>query len=217
MREVEGLTWGILIDGKQVTDAFLALGCSIQPSDVVPEIGSGYRRVYETFRNHFQFKRWCMVEISPERCTLLKDKFRSDSGVEVLCQDANELLLPEKFNIGISTLTFKYPYADFSQALTRLAMFMRNDGTFLFDMHPPYEDRRVDESHVDIVNYYSSQSLQDLITLSGFRIESVGKVQYENAQIRPLQTEKSDRTQLDSTSRILLDVATDLISARARS
>ena len=117
--------------------AFTALGCSIKPSDVVLEIGPGYGRIYQTFRERFQFKKWYMVDINPKICDFLSQKFKGDDRCQILCQDVNELELPEMFDVGISTLTFKHLYPDFSQALARIAHYIRDDGIFLFDMIPP--------------------------------------------------------------------------------
>jgi ubiquinone/menaquinone biosynthesis C-methylase UbiE len=157
--EGKGLTWGTEIDGRQVLEAFTNLGLSIKSNHVVLEVGPGYGRVFETFRGFFEFRKWYMVDINPDNCEFLIKKFGDDDRIKVLCQDVNQLELPEKFNLGISTLTFKHLYPDFSQALTRIARYIKDDGTFLFDLIPPGEDRLIHEG-ANIANIYSERSLR---------------------------------------------------------
>lgn len=180
--EVEGLTWGVLLDGKQVLDTFIKLGCVIRPNDIVLEVGPGYGRIFEAFRKKFQFKRWYMVEVNPTYCKKLGEKFKEDTRLKILNQDVNQLSLPEPFDIGISTLTFLHLYPDFSQGLGAIIKHIKSNGRFLLELPPPSRDQCAycDYGAVQcVINSYSEKSVLDFIELSGASLESSGVVQYE--------------------------------------
>jgi len=184
----EGLTWGVKVDGQQVLDAFLFLGCSIGPASVVVEVGPGYGRIFEAFHKRFQFKRWYMVEINPKYCEILSSK-SVDDRVKVLCQDVRKLDLPEKFDLGISTLVIEHLYPDFLEGLAQLRKFIKRRGSFVFDLPPPSEDRRMHEYYESrvlkgsIVNFYSEEWLRRFVELSGFSIDACTTVDYKEAKI----------------------------------
>ena len=184
----ESLTWGVKVDGQQVLDAFLSLGCSIGPASVVVEVGPGYGRIFEAFHKRFQFKRWYMVEINPKYCEILLSELVDDR-VKVLCQDVRKLDLPEKFDVGISTLVIEHLYPDFVEGLAQLRKFIKRQGCFVFDLPLPSEDRRMHECYEQkvfkgsIVNFYSEEWLRRLVELSGFSIDVWTTVDYEEARI----------------------------------
>lgn len=175
--EREGLTWGMVIDGTQFYEAFLKIGCKIDETDIVCEIGSGYGRIFDTFSRKFSFRRWYMMEINPERCERLKQKYKNDSRVVVLCQNVDFLELPEKFDVGISTLTFKHLYPDCSTALFNVSRYMNKGGFFVFDIIISDKDRIAFEE-ANIINYYAKDTLKEFINLAGLVIEEEGVVDY---------------------------------------
>jgi len=168
----------LVLDGKQFYEAFRKIGCKIDKTDVVCEIGPGYGRIFDTFREKFSFKKWYMLEINPSRCENLKQKYKNDSRVAVLCQNVDFLELPEKFDVGISTLTFKHLYPDCSIALFNVSKYMDEEGFFVFDIFISDRERIVFEKQGSIVNHYSEDTLKEFIRLAGLVIKEKGIVHY---------------------------------------
>lgn len=172
------MTWGLVLDGKQFYEAFRKIGCKIDKTNVVCEIGPGYGRIFDTFKEKFSFKKWYMVEINPKRCENLKQKYKNDSRVVVLCQNVDFLELPEKFDVGISTLTFKHLYPDCSIALFNVSRYIDQEGFFVFDIFISDRERIFFEKQGNIVNYYSEDTLEEFIRLAGLVIKEKGVVHY---------------------------------------
>jgi len=175
--EHEGLTWGMAIDGTQFYEAFLKTGSKIDENDIVCEIGAGYGRIFDTFSEKFSFKKWYMVEISPKRSEDLKRKYKNDPGVVVLCQNVDLLELPEKFDVGISSLTFKHLYPDCSIAFSNVSRYMKKDGFFVFDIIVSDKDSILFEE-ASIVNCFAEDTLKDFINFAGLAVEEKGVVDY---------------------------------------
>jgi SAM-dependent methyltransferase len=175
--EFEGLTWGMAIDGTQFYEAFLKTGSKIDENDIVCEIGPGYGRIFDTFSENFSLKKCYMVEISPKRSEGLKRKYKNDPRVVVLCQNVDLLELPEKFDVGISTLTFKHLYPDCSTALSNVSRYMNKDGFFVFDIIVSDKDRILFEE-ANIINHFAEDTLKDFINLAGLFVEEEGVVDY---------------------------------------
>lgn len=175
--EKEGLTWGRIMDGIQFYEAFLESGSKIEKENIVCEIGPGYGRIFDTFREKFSFKKWYMIEISPQRSEELKQKYKDDPRVVVLCQNVDSLELPEKIDVGVSTLTLKHLYPDCSIALFNISKHLNKNGFFIFDFIIEDKDRITFEDG-NVVNYYPEDTIKKFINLAGMIVEQEGIVDY---------------------------------------
>jgi SAM-dependent methyltransferase len=165
------------VDGTQFYESFLKTGSKTDETDIVLEIGAEYGRIFDTFSEKFSFKKWYMVEISPKRSEDLKRKYQNDPRVIVLCQNVDSLELPEKFDVGISTLTLKHLYPDCSIALSNVSRYMNEDGFFVFDIIVSDKDSILFEEG-NIINYFAEDTLKDFITFAGLTVEEKGVVDY---------------------------------------
>ncbi|MFX1293626.1 MAG: class I SAM-dependent methyltransferase [Promethearchaeota archaeon] len=175
--ESDGLTWGININGNQFYEAFLKINCSIKEHDVVCELGPGNGRIFDTFSEKLSFKKWYMIDINPKRCEYLKQKYRENPKVIVLCQNIDYLKLPEKFDLGISALTLKHLYPDCSKTLFNISKYMKEKGTFVFDIIISNKDEILYRDDY-IVNVYTEDSLKLFVETVGLMIDKKDIIYY---------------------------------------
>jgi len=182
--EVEGLTWGVRLGGQPVLEALRDLGFTIESEHVMLEIGPGYGRTSDLIQRQGTFKRYYLVEINAERVEMLQVRYSLDPRVVVLHQNADELILPEPCDRGLSTLTVKHFYPDFTRSFFRLRRQISPQGLFAFDLHPLEDDFYTFGKAS--VRHYAPETFLTLLELLGFTMIRHGAVRHDSNHVRQI-------------------------------
>jgi SAM-dependent methyltransferase len=182
--EVEGLTWGVHLEGQPILETLRDLDFTIESEHVMLEIGPGYGRTSDLIQRQGTFKRCYLVEINAERAEMFRVRYSRDPRVVVLHQNADELILPESFDRGLSTLTVKHFYPDFTKSFFRLRRQISSQGLFVFDLHPLTDDFYTFGKAV--VRYYAPETFLTLLELLGFTVIRQGTVRHDSNHVRQM-------------------------------
>lgn len=127
------LTWGRRLTGDAFIRAVRA-HYGFSPKTTVLEIGPGYGRLLRSLLDQqVPFGRYYGVDLSLRNRDWLAQQF-ADSRVTFLHANAESVVLPERWDVAISSLTMKHMYPNFEKVLAHLAVQANPSAKFVFDL-----------------------------------------------------------------------------------
>jgi SAM-dependent methyltransferase len=129
----ETLTWGRAITGDAFISQARAHG-AFGDNHVVAEVGPGYGRLAAAaLRSQIPFRTWIGVDLSAASLAHLRETYPGDRFTWVH-SDAAEVVLDEKIDTLLSSLTLKHIYPSFEATLVNLAGQLSPGGVVCFDV-----------------------------------------------------------------------------------
>jgi len=127
------LTWRMELTGDNFIAKARFYGAFQTPQSIL-EIGPGYGRLLSSILNwKLPFKKYTGLDISPNNVSFLQKKFGNDK-ICFIQGDADNAKLNDKFDVVISSLTFKHLYPTFEKALVNITSSVNPGGKFVFDL-----------------------------------------------------------------------------------
>lgn len=127
------LTWGKEVSGDAFIKKVLTY-VNFQPNKNILEIGPGYGRLLKAIlKENLPFKNYYGVDLSPENVYYLKNTFNAPN-INFINGNAEDIMLDIKFDIILSSLTFKHMFPTFEKALHNISTYMVQNGMIFFDL-----------------------------------------------------------------------------------
>lgn len=136
----KALTWGRSVTGDAFIERVESYG-GFGADKRVLEIGPGYGRLLRACMDRdTPFGSYTMVDLSERNIAHLRREF-PDPRVTTVVGDAEGMSLGRRFDLVLSSLTFKHLFPDFTLALRNSSLHLEEDGMIFFDL---LESRAVD-------------------------------------------------------------------------
>lgn len=164
------LTWGIELPGAPFVDKLSEHGLleDAKPLDVL-EIGPGYGRLLMALRDAgAPVASFTGLELSGARVERLAERF-GDERTAFVAGDVDELDEADRYDLCVSSLTFKHLFPDFEQAATRIHRALRPGGVLVIDL---VEGRMQQFQHdwaETFIRAYTRDEAQALLLRAGYR------------------------------------------------
>ena len=98
------------------------------------EIGPGYGRLLKTcLQQQIRFKSYVGVDISPQNVKYLRENFPS-AAVHFVHGDIENVSFDARFDVVVSSLTFKHLFPSFEKVLRNVANYVNPGGMVFFDL-----------------------------------------------------------------------------------
>ena len=127
------LTWGLRVSG----DSFISKVSSYHVFDFkknILEVGAGYGRLLRScLKQQVPFGKYVAIDISKENVRYLRKKFPGNK-IHVVHGDAENCSFDTKFDVVLSSLTFKHLFPSFEKTLHNVANYVHPGGMFFFDL-----------------------------------------------------------------------------------
>jgi SAM-dependent methyltransferase len=162
------LTWARLLNG----DAFIARVAeqhAFTPDTAVLEVGPGYGRLAAAcLERGVSFREYLGVDLSQANVEHLRRRF-TDPRFAFLHADAEDVALDGRYDLLISSLTFKHLYPSFERTLATCAEQLAAGALVCFDLIEG--DRRMFETDaVTYVRCYTRPEVQDIVERVGLEL-----------------------------------------------
>jgi SAM-dependent methyltransferase len=129
----KGLTWGKFVTGDAFIERVESYGAFGADKRVL-EIGPGYGRLLRAcLERRTPFSSYTVIDLSENNIAYLSSEF-SAPGVTTVVGDAESVQLDERFDLVMSSLTFKHLFPDFALALKNSAAHLEGAGWIFFDL-----------------------------------------------------------------------------------
>ena len=186
-----GLTWARELTG----DAFVTLLAehdAFSPEAKILEIGPGYGRLLTAcVARTVPFREYLGVDISATNVTHLQERF-SDSRCRFLLADVEEMALEQKYDVLMSSLTFKHLYPSFERALRNCVAQLETDALVFFDVIEG--NRRLFETDaVTYVRCYTRPEIQVILDRVGLEFVRFTDVIHDEDHRRLVTVAKKQR------------------------
>jgi len=169
------LTWGINLSG----DSFIDM---VNIHGKILEIGPGAGRLLTSIlKKDLTFVSYTGLDVSGKNIKFLKEKFPSPK-IEFIQGDAENALFDKKFDVIISSLTFKHMYPTFEKALINISKYLA--GTLYFDLiEGNLSYVQPDDTYI---KYYTKNEVKKIINNSNLKLQGFDKVVHSPSKTRML-------------------------------
>jgi CBS domain-containing protein len=182
----EALTWGKELSGE----AFIAKADSYGAFGVdkaILEIGPGYGRLLrECHRRKMPFRKYVAVDISPSNANYLSENFERGD-VHVVVGDIETVVLNERFDAVISSLTFKHLYPSFETALRNVEQHLNDGATVIFDLMEGDSEGAFDPvGGISYIRSYPRAEVEEILSRIPLELVAFDEVEHDLEQVRLL-------------------------------
>jgi SAM-dependent methyltransferase len=179
-RETEpqfGLTWGRDISG----DNFISKVSSYDAFSLektILEIGPGYGRLLTACQQQkIPFKKYVGADISIKNIKYLQEKF-PDTNIDFIHGDAEAIKFDERFDLVLSSLTFKHLFPDFKKVLYNILNYVNPNGMFFFDLIEGNK-RYFQYDGVTYLRFYLKVEIQKILNDVSLELVAFDQVQHD--------------------------------------
>jgi len=187
----KGLTWGLEITG----DTFIKKAASyniFNHQKSILEIGIGGGRLLKAVLDlNILFKRYVGIDTSAENINFLKDQLKGEK-FSFIRGDAESIHLDEKFDIVLSSLTFKHFFPSFKKCLFNVAKYMNHNAIIFFDLREG--NLKYFEPDGTYIHRYTRSEVCKILEECGFRLIRFDSVTHAKGYERLLVIAKLDKT-----------------------
>lgn len=167
-----GLTWGRWVSGHAFVRKASDYGVF---GGAVLEVGPGYGRLIDAVLElEIPFRHWVGVDLSAQNVAALQKKYAG----EFVQGDIETIERDERFDGGLSSLTFKHLAPDFVAALTNVGRHLVDGGRFAFDLLEG-SDQTVEQEKGNFLRWYERDEVEELVTRSGLELVGFDEVEHE--------------------------------------
>jgi SAM-dependent methyltransferase len=204
-----GLTWGQYLSGDRFVERVLAHRTP-RPDDRILEVGPGYGRILDSLiRLEVPFASYTGIDLSEANVGHLREAFSDEPRARFVHADIEQLELDDRFDLAVSSLTFKHLYPTFEQALRRIAAHLAPGGFVVFDLlesgivaratrHGAYWKRTPDSS--TWVHRYRQQDAARIVRDAGLELAGFDHVTHTKGKRRLLVTARTPGSSPDKAS-----------------
>lgn len=179
-----GLTWGRIVTGEGFISKISSYNAFMERS-VILEVGPGYGRLLKSLlQQGIPFKKYVGVDISAKNITYLKETFKADN-IYFVQGDIESIILEERFDVVLSSLTFKHLFPSFEKALNNVVNYINPGGMFFFDL---IEGKRTyfEENGVTYIRHYTRSEIQQILRNVSLELVTFDEVKHDKEHSRLL-------------------------------
>lgn len=171
------LTWGARIAGDNFISKASSYGM-FDPEKVILEIGPGYGRLLEAcLRQKIPFKKYVAVDISLENVKYLRKTFPT-TDVQIIHGDIEKASFEDRFDVILSSLTFKHLFPSFEEALRNVASFVNPGSMFFFDLIEG-KKRYFEDDGVTYIRWYTRQEILRILCNVFLEVVAFDQIQHD--------------------------------------
>jgi SAM-dependent methyltransferase len=178
------LTW----DRPIVGDAFIAKAAdhrAFGADRAILEIGPGYGRLLTSILGtQIPFSQYRGLDISTKNVAYLTEQFR-DPRIGFIYGDAESAVLPQKFDVVVSSLVLKHVFPSFEKALTNVSTYLNPGAVVIFDVIEG-QKQFFEDDDVTYIRYYTRDELTQIVERSGLRLVAFDEVLHDTDHPRLL-------------------------------
>jgi SAM-dependent methyltransferase len=180
------LTWGYQLNGDKFIEKIISYN-SLQTERNILEIGPGYGRLLESLlKFNTKFKKYTGVDISNNNINYLKNTFK-DNNISFILGDFENIGLEDRFDIVISSLTFKHLYPSFEKLLSNVYKHLTPGGWIFFDLiESGVPNSFFENGGVTYIRHYSKQEIDEILHHTSFKLVNYDNVIHDNEHSRLL-------------------------------
>ncbi len=172
-----GLTWGAQLSGDGFVERALSWG-AFAADRAVLEIGPGYGRLLEScLKLRVPLRSYCAVDISSTNIDWLRERF-DRAGLHFVVGDVETVSFDTRFDVVLSSLTFKHLYPTFERALTNIVKYVNVGGILLFDLREGIT-REFESDHVTYIRCYTRPEVGAILVRSGMELVAFDEVVHD--------------------------------------
>ncbi len=176
------LTWGINLSG----DAFID---KVKIHGKILEIGPGGGRLLVSILDkELSFDSYIGLDLSNNNINYLNKKFGNQK-IKFKQGDAENIQFDERFDVIISSLTFKHLYPTFEKALTNLCKYLK--GTIYFDLIEG--NLAYVQPDGTYIKHYTKKEILEILSRCNLKLERFDKVVHQPSWTRLLVQAKVAR------------------------
>lgn len=163
-----GLTWGTELSGDAFVEKAVSFGAFASDRAIL-EIGPGYGRLLTScFRLGVPYQSYCAVDISATNIEWLREHFEG-TGARFIVGDVETVSFDTRFDVVISSLTFKHLYPTFETGLANLVKYMNVGGMMIFDLREGMT-REFEADRVTYIRCYTRPEVVAILLRSGMEL-----------------------------------------------
>jgi SAM-dependent methyltransferase len=186
----KGLTWGKEINGDNFVRK-LQDYVTFDKNVKILEIGPGYGRLLKSILGmKLGFKKYVGLDISEKNVRFLPS-ICTDKAVEFVHGDVENFPFSEKFDVVLSSLTFKHLFPTFENALKNLTRCMEQGGTIMFDLLEG-DTRTFEDDQVTFVHCYSKRKVIEILKKVPLELIAFDQVEHMPDFVRLLVVAKKE-------------------------
>jgi SAM-dependent methyltransferase len=155
------LTWEREVTGDNFISRVSSYGV-FGPEKAILEIGPGYGRLLKAcLEQGISFKKYTGVDLSLDNVKYLRENFPRED-VHIIQSDVEKVTFDEKFDVILSSLTFKHLFPSFEKALRNVVNYVNPGGMFFFDLLEG-RGRSFEDDGVTYVRWYTRLEILELL------------------------------------------------------
>jgi SAM-dependent methyltransferase len=170
------LTWGIKLTGDNFIAEVKTYGAFSSDKNVL-EIGAGYGRLLAScLRLKMPFKQYVGLDISEENIVYLRREF-TEENIAFIQGDVEKVSLDIKFDVVLSSLTFKHLFPSFEKALRNVMNYVNPGGLFFFDL-PEGQRRLFSDDGLTYIHEYTRTEVCEILSRLSLQLVAFDKVHH---------------------------------------
>lgn len=180
----EALTWGRSVTGDAFIERVEAYG-GFGADKQVLEIGPGYGRLLRAcLDRRTPFGSYTVVDLSEHNIAYLRRQF-PDPRVTTVVADAEGMSLTGRFDLVLSSLTFKHIFPDFTLALRNSAVHLEDEGRIFFDLFEStvvdrlFRTARYFENETTYIRRYTRREVGEILDAVGLDLVGFDTVRHD--------------------------------------
>lgn len=172
-----GLTWGREVTGGNFISKASSYG-AITHEKTVLEIGPGYGRLLRACLDQgIRFKKYVAVDISLDNVKYLQETFPIER-VSFIHGDIENISFDDRFDVMLSSLTFKHLFPSFEQALSNVVQYMNPGGLVFFDLIEG-DKKYFEKDSVTYIRWYTRADVLEILGNVSLDLVAFDHVQHD--------------------------------------
>jgi SAM-dependent methyltransferase len=156
------LTWGVELDGGNFISKVNSFNVFANDKSIL-EIGPGYGRLLEAcIAQKVPYRNFDALDLSLNNVNFLKGKF-SETNITFIHGDIEKVTLNAKYDILISSLTFKHLYPTFVNGLRNISKFLSSGSMLFFDLMEGDNLTFEKKDDITYIKEYSQEEIKELL------------------------------------------------------
>jgi SAM-dependent methyltransferase len=177
-RPLTDLTWGKKLSGDAFISRVDSYGAFSNDKSIL-EVGPGYGRLLSAcLERPIPFSEYWAVDLSDKNVEWLGQTFDFPN-VHFAVGDVEDFRVERRFDVVMSSLTFKHLYPSFERALGNLATLVNPGGKFFFDLREGRGRVFDPRDFVTYVRLYQRSEIQKILSRLGLQLIGFDEVEHD--------------------------------------